>query len=351
MKKILIIDDDEQLRGNVAEILSLSGYDAIHAPEGRTGIERALKEKPNLILCDVMMPIVDGYGVLHILSRHPETSSIPFIFLTGKNEITDLRQGMGMGADDYLVKPFDETDLLNSIEIRLKKHEGRRFKSQDRVGISEIFKPSPRFDGFDLNSSKRDIYKHRKKHVLYSIDQKPLGVYFVISGKLKEYLFNEDGKELITNIYSKGDFLGYIAVLEDIHYTENMQVIEDAQLLLISRADFLQLIDTDPQVARRFINLLCQNIREKEEKLINLAYNSLRRKVASAIIEVVDKFRDKKEGKPVLEISREDLAHVIGSAPESMIRTLKEFKTENLIEVSEGYIVVLNEEKLRHLVH
>ena len=125
MKKIVVIDDDSSLRESIAEILTLSGYSVSTAENGKTGIETTLKELPDLILCDVMMPGLDGYGVLHILHRHPETKHIPFIFLTGKIELEDMRKGMSIGADDYLVKPFEEIDLLNAIQLRLKKDEGQ----------------------------------------------------------------------------------------------------------------------------------------------------------------------------------------------------------------------------------
>ncbi len=111
------------MRENTAEILSLASYEVITAVNGKEGAEAAQKVLPDLIVCDIMMPELDGYGVLHILSKRPETASIPFIFLTAKAEKQDMRKGMNLGADDYLTKPFDDTELLNAIEVRLKKHE------------------------------------------------------------------------------------------------------------------------------------------------------------------------------------------------------------------------------------
>lgn len=350
MKKILLIEDDEALREDIAEILQLSNYFVVSASDGKTGIEKAIQEKPDLIICDVVMPGLDGFGVIHVLSRHPDTFAIPFIFLTGKNDHDDLRKGMAMGADDYLIKPVNETDLLSTIEVRLQKSEGiKRNIVPNRNGISEFIQHMKGMDNVDLLSSDRDIHLYKKRHILYSDGIRPSNVYYVISGKVKEYLINEEGKELITNMYTKGDFFGYTAILEDINYTETAQVIEDAELMMIPKSDFIQLIYNDRQIARQFISLLTHNIREKEERLLNLAYNSLRKKVATGIIEVVDKFQEKKEGKLVVEMSRDDLANVVGSAQESMIRTLKEFKSENLIEIKDGSIIVLNEKRLRHL--
>lgn len=350
MKKILLIEDDSALREDIAEVLGLSSYEVIMAAEGKSGIEKAIQEKPDLIICDVMMPGLDGFGVIHVLSRHPDTFAIPFIFLTGKNDQADLRKGMDLGADDYLIKPINETDLLNTLEVRLMKAEGIKTNVvPNRSGISKFIREVKGMESLNLISGERDIHRFKKKHVLFSEGLRPSTVYFMISGKVKEYLINEDGKELITNMYTKGDFFGYTAILEDISYTETAQVIEDAELMLIPKSDFLQLIYNDRQVAKQFINLLTHNVREKEERLLNLAYNSLRKKVATGIIEVIDKFKDEKEGKLFVDISRDDLANVVGSAQESMIRTLKEFKTENLIEIIEGNIIVLNEKKLRHL--
>ena len=120
-KKILLIEDNPDVRENTAEILGLAGYDVQTAVNGKAGVEMAQKDKPDLIICDIMMPELDGYGVLHILSKNSETAGIPFIFLTAKTEKTDIRKGMNLGADDYLTKPFDDTDLLNAIEARLRK--------------------------------------------------------------------------------------------------------------------------------------------------------------------------------------------------------------------------------------
>ncbi len=123
MKRILLIEDNKDVRENTAEILKLSKYQVITAKNGKEGVELAQTEKPDLIICDIMMPILDGYGVLHMLSKSEETSGIPFIFLTAKAERGDFRKGMEMGADDYLTKPFDDVELLNAIESRLKKNE------------------------------------------------------------------------------------------------------------------------------------------------------------------------------------------------------------------------------------
>src|SRR3989337_2620295 len=122
-KKILLIEDNKEMRENTAEILELANYDVVTAQNGKEGVEFTKREKPDLIICDIMMPELDGYGVLHLLTKSDETAAIPFIFLTAKAERSDLRKGMEMGADDYVTKPFDDIELLNAVESRLRKSD------------------------------------------------------------------------------------------------------------------------------------------------------------------------------------------------------------------------------------
>ena len=120
---ILVIDDNAGIRENIAEVLELANYRVFTAEDGKTGIETALKEKPDLILCDVMMPQLDGYGVLHLVHKNPVIRNTPFIFMSARAEPAEMRKGMGLGADDYITKPFEETALLQAIECRLKRAE------------------------------------------------------------------------------------------------------------------------------------------------------------------------------------------------------------------------------------
>jgi len=128
MAKILIIEDEPEMRRNLLTILRLEKFDAVGAENGRKGLELTRQNKPDLILCDVMMPELDGYGVLNALRDDPATVMTPFIFLTAKGEKPDIRVGMNMGADDYLTKPVAKADLLSAITARLKRQrqQGRQ---------------------------------------------------------------------------------------------------------------------------------------------------------------------------------------------------------------------------------
>ncbi len=133
MKKILIIEDDADVREIILDILETENYLGIGAENGCQGIELAIAHLPDLIICDVMMPELDGYGVLKQLQNYPQTATIPFIFLTAKSTKSDQRQGMELGADDYLTKPFMRQELLSSITSRLKKQEIQAEKTETKL--------------------------------------------------------------------------------------------------------------------------------------------------------------------------------------------------------------------------
>ena len=121
IRKILVIEDEPEMRRNLTTVLRLEKFQALPAENGRIGVELAKKKKPDLILCDVMMPELDGYGVITALRADPETVAVPFIFLTAKGEKPDIRVGMNLGADDYLTKPVAKADLLAAIRSRLER--------------------------------------------------------------------------------------------------------------------------------------------------------------------------------------------------------------------------------------
>jgi DNA-binding response OmpR family regulator len=349
-KKILLIEDNREMRENTSEILELSNYEVFTAENGKIGVEKALKEKPDLIICDIMMPVLDGYGVLHLLSKKSETSNIPFIFLSAKAERSDFRKGMEMGADDYVTKPFDDIELLNAIESRLKKSElAKKEYEKSAEGFDSFIKEVKSIEPLKKLSEKHETSQYKKKQVIYSEGGLPKAVFFVKKGKVKTYKTNDLGKELINGLYNEGDFFGYIALLEDGKYTDTAMTLEDSEITLIPKEDFFSLVYKSPEVSRKFINILSNNILEREEQLIKLAYNSVRKRVAEALVTLYNKYKKEDENKFSINISREDLANIVGTATETVIRTLSDFKDEKLIEISGGTISVLNHDKLARM--
>lgn len=124
--RLLIIEDNDDIRESTSEILQLANYEVFQASNGKQGVDLAIKLIPEVILCDIMMPELDGYGVLHLLSKREDTALIPFIFITAKVDRVEVRKGIEMGADDYLTKPFDDIELLSAIESRLKKRASEK---------------------------------------------------------------------------------------------------------------------------------------------------------------------------------------------------------------------------------
>jgi DNA-binding response OmpR family regulator len=338
MKKVLVIEDNDDIREGTVEILEMAGYEAVAAKNGKLGVELALSSSPDIILCDIMMPELDGYGVLYLLNKNPKTASIPFIFMTAKAERADMRKGMEMGADDYLTKPFDDMELFNAIESRLKK------KSQV-VG----FKAAPK----DLDTIFAELKQKGKtrsfaaKQVIYVENDEPNYLYLVGKGQVKTYKRSKDGRELSSDIYKDGDFFGYESLCCGVAYADNAATLAATELFLIPKVDFMDALFNHQEMATAFITLLSGNIRFKEDQMVKLAYFSVRKRVAEALVQLSRKFAtDPNVDDCTLRISRDDLAAFVGTASETVSRMLADFKEEKLIEKHGNAIYVVSIDKL-----
>lgn len=342
-KTVLVIEDHDDIRESVTEILELAGYTVLSASEGRSGFELALKHLPDIILCDVMMPVLDGYGVLYLLGKHDETANIPLIFLTAKAERADVRKAMDMGADDYLTKPFDDMELLNTVESRLRKHSNRRNVASLSNSLPEDLE-SLLEELTDLGRKKT----YKKKQIIYQELDTPLSLYKVNSGKVRSFLFYEDGRELTTGIFSENEFFGYEAILMNKKRFDNIETLEPTELTLINRNDLEDLMRKRPALNLKFIQLLTHNNQLKNEKLLSFAYNSVRKRIAEALVSYGEKFRTSpEENSCTIRISREDLASMAGTANETVSRTLADFKEEKLLIKEGNSINIVDLEALR----
>lgn len=352
MKTILLIEDNDDIRNNTAEILELSNYKVVVAENGKVGVEKAIAHQPDLIICDIMMPVLDGYGVLHAVHKNDNIKNTPFIFLTAKSERNDFRKGMELGADDYITKPFDGTELLNAVDSRLKKMDLlKQDLTPDLEGLTQLIQTSTGKNVLEALTADRNINKYKKKQSIYSEGNHPNRMYFVLKGKVKTFKTNEDGKGLITELFSPGDFIGYIALLEETVYRDTAEALEETELAIIPKEDFDELINKNAAVTKKFMQLLAKNVSAKEGQLLAMAYNSLRRKVADALLLLQKKYHLDKEEKFVIDISRDSLATIAGTATESLIRTLSDFKSEKLIDIQNGNISIINEKKLAGLLN
>lgn len=340
MKTLLIIEDNEELRENTAEILDLAGYEVIQASNGKEGITIAQERVPDLIICDIMMPELDGYGTLHILSQNPSTSCIPFVFLTAKSEKLDIRKGMTLGADDYITKPYEELDLLNTIERRLKKVAQIK-KLVDTTNLKTTFDPTfSHLKGdqkFQSLADDQETRSFNKKNIIYKEGSNPQRIFYLVSGKVKLYKMDEWGKELIHSVLHPGQYFGYLSLLENKLNGETAETLEESEIALIPKEDFFKLIYEDRDVAGHFIKLLSRNIIKKEEELLHLAYSSVRKRVAEKLIELSES-----SGEDGFHLTRDDLARMVGTSKESAIRTISDLKSEAMIAIEQKKIKILD---------
>jgi DNA-binding response OmpR family regulator len=350
MTTILLIEDNAEIRENTAEILELSNYKVLTAANGKNGVSLAMEQRPDLIVCDIMMPVLDGYGVIHMLQKNPETKNIPFIFLSAKAERAEIRKGMELGADDYITKPFNGTELLSAIESRLRKAEvSQQSLPANMEGLNSLIRHSTGEAMLQKIKENRTTNRFKKKQIIYNEGNHPLRLFYIEKGKVKTYKTNDDGKELVIGLYNEGDFLGYNALLERNVYRETAEALEETELAVVPKDEFEELVNNNREVMQKFIQLLAKNVSEKEEQLLGLAYNSLRKKVAEALVSLYEKFNPQKKIDFRIDLSRENLATIAGTAKESLIRTLSDFKEEGLVDIREGDIVILNLKKIENL--
>jgi DNA-binding response OmpR family regulator len=343
MAKILLIEDNDEVRENTAEILTLAGYDVSEASDGAKGVSAAKSNVPDLIICDIMMPEMDGYEVLNHLSHSPTTNRIPFIFLSAKSESSDVRKGMNLGADDYITKPFQEKDLMEAIEARLKKADmlTKAVGTSDEHTITNLAKQS---SGMEELMSNTEALTFDKKQRIYEEGGNPNYLYFLKSGRVRTFRVHQDGKEMTSMVLKPGEYFGYVALLEERAYEESAEAMEESEMVAISKDQFSTLLFNDRMVAAFFIRLMSNNIEQKEKQLIDMAYNTVRRRVADALLALHDKFPDTDQG---IELGRENLASMAGTSTETAIRMLSEFKHDKLVEIKGRWVKVVEPEKLR----
>jgi CRP-like cAMP-binding protein/CheY-like chemotaxis protein len=350
MEKILFIEDQSENGENIRQLLGLSNYRVIVAADGREGMTRAIAERPDLVLCETHSCAIDGYGVIQALQHHPETRGIPVILLTAAEAKDEFRKAMEAGADDFLARPFEGVELLRAVEACLERHRNR-LPGVHGVPAMHSSKGSDIPEQSDWRPDEHDTRYYKKRTILYMEGQRASQIWYVISGKVKTYMVHADGKELITSICGPGDCLGCAAAVQGGAYTDNAQVLEETGLVAIPRPEFMHLMSSDPAFMRQLIKWLSRNTRKQESGLLNLAYSSLRKKVANGIVRLYDSSRGEKDGGNYISISRDNLAAIIGSAPESLTRTLSDFKREHLIEIADGRIYLLDEGGLRNMIN
>ena len=348
MAKIVVIEDHAEMRENICEILELANYKVCAAPDGKAGVELVKRELPDLVLCDIMMPELDGYGVLYYLSKNHETSSIPFIFLSAKSEKEDMRKGMLLGADDYLTKPFKEIELLDAIDARLKRSAAIRSLSVDAENLQAFLNSHAALKGINQLAVQARTKDLERREQLYQEGDTPSSIYYVIQGKIRTYMINKDDKELVTALYGPGDYFGYLELLQDKKHEEYAAALEETKLALISKEDFFTTVLSNREVAASFMSMLAKNVSAKEHDLVQMAYDTVRKRVATALVKLYETYNTENQTNFSITISRDELAGIVGTATESIIRILSEFKSDGWVYVRGSLVEILDVEALRN---
>lgn len=347
MKKVLLIEDDTILRENTAELLELAGYEVATAPDGIKGVEAAVSGMPDVIVCDIMMPEMDGYGVLESLTAKSATKGIPFIFLSAKTERGDIRKGMELGADDYLTKPFDEDELVGAIESRLARRA--ILEEMGRGGGDPRGEYLPK----NLHQMKNFMDDHGVEKTLvpgehiYREGDRSNTVYLVLKGVIKTHILDEKGKELITGLYHPDDFFGLSSFTDQKPYTETATAMEPATVTGVSKDLLRKIIAETPELALELMQFLSDNLTDVRDQLLQMAYGTVRQKTASTLLKFADRLPGGADGE--IHVLRSDLAGVAGIAVETLIRTLGQFREEGLIRIENRNIRLLDIPALRKI--
>ena len=343
-KKVLLIEDDKTVRENTAELLELSDYEVETASNGKLGVQKAPNFLPDIIICDIMMPEMDGYQVLDKLSNTENLARIPFIFLSAKTDHKDIRKGMNLGADDYLTKPFEEDELIDAIESRLAKSEILIAQRNGPEGETNLNS----FDALKESFRKEEPSLYGKDEHIYESGQSSNSIYLIDKGVVKTYKLDENGKELITAIHKVNDVFGNLSFTKENQLNEYASAMEDSTVYEIPKARVKQLFNENPQLMFEFIDQLGDHLSEAKGQLMDMAYSSVKRKTAQSILLFSERLKKNKLSQ--IRISRADLAAVAAIASESLIRTLSSFKKEGIIEVEGRNIKINDFEALEKIV-
>ena len=350
MKKVLLIEDDTTVRENTAELLELANYKIVTAANGKIGVDQARKHMPDLIVCDIMMPELDGYGVLENLSKEKTTQHIPFIFLSAKTERKDIRKGMEMGADDYLTKPFEENELINAIESRLAKvallKENNEKKTTPEIASEDnTLKTLDHLKNYFTDYGEEHSYKAGE--IIYSENNNSNYIFLVYKGVVKTFRIDEQGKELITELHKDDDFFGLTSFTQSNHYQESAAAIQDTTVFRVAKNSLKGILHHNHAVTLDLIDYLNENVSDIKEQLLQMAYSSVRKKTASTILRFTEKINSRPDES--IRISRNDLASVAGIATETFIRTLSGLKKDGLIDIEGRNIKIVDIESLKKI--
>ncbi len=340
MKHVLLIESNDQLAGSTINMLKHEDYSIAHAADEKECIAFSVLQQPDLIICRMAKPLIKLFESL------PNLRGIPLIFLTDELKNAKETEDHPLSYGDFMLTPVCGNDLLNVMQQKLKLSDNYapELAGNENLCLStaDIIKD------FIKN---RTVNHFKKKQVIYAEGKTPRRLFYVEKGRVKISKKNNEGKELTVGLLNEGEFLGYTALLADSVYKDTAKAMDETDIVVIPKEEFDRLINSNRQVAQKFFQLLAKNVCEKEDQLIGLAYNPLRKRVAEALIQLHQKFRREAQIQFSINISRQDLANIVGTATESLIRTLSDFKNEKLIQIKAGCITIIDEKQLQKMLY
>ena len=339
---ILVIEDNPEVRENMTDILELAGYDSYGVASGKEGIRYVREHSPDLILCDIMMPELDGYGVLKILEEDEATRAIPFVFVTAKSEQEDLRRGMNLGADDYVTKPFYKDELLRVVEVRLRKNRSRQQVVQANPGWTGFLSRQALQVAIESLRAESKSRTYKRGEAVYREGEHVRDVFFLADGFAKHQKTTDFGKTLIVYVFREGDFFGYPELIAECPYEHDTIALTDIKVDFVPTETIRERLASDANVADLLLGSFAKGILEADRRMMNQAYFSVRKRCAETLLRANNVFRERE-----WPMSREELSQWAGTAKETFIRNLTDFRDSGYVDVVDGKIRVLSADGLR----
>lgn len=344
--KILLIVENTKIRLQVSRILIKAKCSLATANSGKVGLELSKNQTFDLIICNIDMKRIGRVGVLSVLNKFSETVGNQFVFLINEKDIEEVRSAMELTSDEYLLIPLNDAALLDIVHMHLRrKVSQQKIIKETRSVIKHL--PNGRDNFPEIEEKIRQLPSTilGRKKIIYNDGDRPAGIYLLKEGKIKTYITDEQGRQLITRIFMQGEYLGVSAMILNSSYWETAEVIESASLISISAIVFNELMETSPGIANSFMKLLAGSLREQETKMFQLTYFSVRKRVILMILQLSTWIGpDNQIGH--LDISCGDLAAITGTVAETLSRVLADLKSKGIIFKTENKIIVPERDKL-----
>ena len=324
---ILVIDDVQDVRENVAELLELSGHHVLQAEDGYAGIRMAKQHGPDLIVCDIMMPGIDGYGVAEILARHRSTQHIPLIYLTAKAESIDFKKGLQKGAVDYITKPFEGHELVESVALRLKQISASKPRDASDTGwknwVEYLYTDAP----VDLVGTPYDRLELPSEKVLFAQKEQANHVYFIRSGAIRWEYMDALGRSFCFNLSRGGDFVGWTFDFQEGSHAYTAIAVTPCELVRIPMVQVQELLLSQPGMALTWGEIELEQQAKLMTTTAGLLFGTARQNLARVLLS----FAEWDGNHWVLDLPREILAKSTGLAYETVIRLISQFKADGLL--------------------